>query len=487
MYDILVIYDDSLQPNAEIKNIIGEKSFGSVIFQRKSLQRHFLDALLPCAFVKEVVVIDGENSWYRMKNSLAGVADRTPVLHVYADSVIRDEEEFAVLLEKTRFAKQNIKVMAGELAAIIFSGTEEYARFLERGLPAEKIRMLPEDMSFESMQSGALGNIGETNGFLQYLTNAFDARHFNSLSGDRYVVTKCSQNKEKIKKEYKFYHLLPEHMKMWFVRPFDYREEGQTAQYSMQRYHITDLAVKWVNGSIGVQEFRTILETMFYFLRTRDKQEVSSVQYRQTADGLYIHKVERRIEEMKRSAIYTTLVDFLDRGTAYESIDALFAAYRKLYEQMWKKKTFLPISVIGHGDLCFSNTLYHRETGMMKLIDVKGALTEEELWTDPYYDLAKLSHSICGNYDFFNSSLYEIKLSPELQFELSVDFDNREYVDLFQAYLQQSGYDYAAVRLFEASLFLSMLPLHIDFPKKVFGFLLNAINILNEVSECLKK
>ena len=39
------------------------------------------------------------------------------------------------------------------------------------------------------------------------------------------------------------------------------------------------------------------------------------------------------------------------------------------------------------------------------------------------------------------------------------------------------------MRLYEASLFISMLPLHIDYPQKVLGFILNAINILKEIEE----
>ena len=46
--------------------------------------------------------------------------------------------------------------------------------------------------------------------------------------------------------------------------------------------------------------------------------------------------------------------------------------------------------VIGHGDPCFANTLYNKSTKTLKFIDPKGALTEDELWTNPYYDVAKL-------------------------------------------------------------------------------------------------
>ena len=37
--------------------------------------------------------------------------------------------------------------------------------------------------------------------------------------------------------------------------------------------------------------------------------------------------------------------------------------------------------------------LYSKEINLLRLIDPKGALTEEDLWTNPYYDIAKLSHS----------------------------------------------------------------------------------------------
>ena len=105
------------------------------------------------------------------------------------------------------------------------------------------------------------------------------------------------------------------------------------------------------------------------------------------------------------------------------------------------------------------------------------------MWTDPYYDIAKLSHSVCGNYDFFNSGAYDIQLNSEMQFELNLHFDNSKYKEIFKKYLEKSEYNYIMVRLYEASLFLSMLPLHIDNPNKVFGFLLNAINIMKEIKE----
>ena len=118
---------------------------------------------------------------------------------------------------------------------------------------------------------------------------------------------------------------------------------------------------------------------------------------------------------------------------------------------------------------------------MIKLIDPKGALEEKDLWTNPYYDIAKLSHSICGLYDFFNCGLYDIDLDEDLKFRLDIQFNNTEYEDIFKKYLKNNKFDYKVIRLYEASLFLSMLPLHMDYPKKVFGFLLNGISIMESL------
>ena len=49
--------------------------------------------------------------------------------------------------------------------------------------------------------------------------------------------------------------------------------------------------------------------------------------------------------------------------------------------------------------------------------------------------------------------------------------------------LSENGYDYDLVRVYEAGLFLSMMPFHMDQPGKVLGFLLNAIRIMEEVKE----
>ena len=119
----------------------------------------------------------------------------------------------------------------------------------------------------------------------------------------------------------------------------------------------------------------------------------------------------------------------------------------------------------------------------MRLIDPRGADEADDLWVDPYYDVAKLSHSILGNYDFINQGLYDLtldeSLTPMLNLYIAAPLEKMQAS--FEEYLLRHGFHLPLVRLYEASLFLSMVPLHIDVPSKALAFLINANGILEKL------
>ena len=246
---------------------------------------------------------------------------------------------------------------------------------------------------------------------------------------------------------------------------------------------MTDIAIRWTHGAVNSEELNNILDKTFYFLNHRAAKKITKEDYQKNARKLYLKKVDERIKALKSCPEYEELAQLIKVGTKYETIDEIVQKYTELYEKIFKNTKMPLVSVVGHGDVFFANMLYSKELNLLRLIDPKGALTEEELWMDPYYDVVKLSHSICGNYDFFNVGAYSINYSKMMQFELVVHNDNTKAKEIFRQYLEANGYDYELVRICEASLFLSMLPLHIDNPHKVFGFILNAINIIEEIEE----
>ena len=479
MKQIFVIYDDSKMPGKEIKTITGAKSYGETIFKRVTLKDR-----MEAEIVKEKQVLTVFNYKGEKDNAALFAAlpldNNTTIVHLYSNFGLKDTKAFSVLLKKAEFMNESYTAFCDNKPAMsFFDGADNYKKAFDALIAGE--------YEAERIENDAFMDLSVRANFLTFITGGFDARFFNALAGDEYTVTKRSTKKEKIKAEYQFYYLLPETMKMWFVMPYDYKEDADGASYTMERFHMTDIAIRFVHGAVDEDELKDILDKLFYFINLRATKEVSSDVGKAVAKELYIDKLAARMEELKKYKEYEQFDSMIKMGTSYDGIADVVSKYEKLYEKlaMANNRNYGKLAV-GHGDLCFSNILYSKEAEILKLIDPKGALQEEELYTDPYYDLAKLSHSICGCYDFFNSGLYEISIKRDLKLDLTIDTDNTSYKEIFKSYLQENGYNYALVRLYEASLFLSMLPYHMDQPGKVFGFLLNAIKILDEVETCTK-
>lgn len=484
---VIVVYDDTVEADKLVKNITGPKTFGSTIFKRKTLKRRMTEVLMSNNFIVDIIDYKEGDSVEYLTGAFKDVPVHYSVMHLFSNYGIKNMENFNLLLEKAQFINNNIVVKQEEKTALVlFSSVEQYIRYLKEQQNLQGEVTFDKIKDYDVINSDALVDLGELNNFMQFITGGFEARFFNALEGDEYTVTKRSSNKKKIKSEYEFYGLLPDNMKMWFVMPFDYKEEENYASYTMERYHMTDIAIRWIHNAINLEELDDILKRLFHFVSNRNTIQVTVAEYEAVEKNLFITKVEERMEELKNSSYYVKFNNFITSGTEFNSIDEIITKYESLYSKVKKNIKLKPQFVVGHGDLCFSNILYNKETSMLKLIDPKGATKEEELWTNPYYDIAKLSHSICGRYDFFNSGLYDIKIESDMKLNLVLEFNNSEFVELFKKYLEEYHFDYTLVRLYESSLFLSMLPLHMDNPQKVFGFLLNAINIIEEVEKCIK-
>jgi ASC-1-like (ASCH) protein len=288
-----------------------------------------------------------------------------------------------------------------------------------------------------------------------------------------------------MKKEYSYYHILPEDMRYFFIPTFNYREVEGMAQYSVERLSVPDLAVQWIHFSISDSQFEKLMDRLFRFIDARQRRELPKVELLKHADSLYLGKVKSRLDQLKRLEAFKEIESIFSSVTPYESVDSLFEKYYLLYAKWRDHKNFATAQVIGHGDFCFSNILYDKRIDLLKLIDPKGSTTLEGAYLDSYYDVAKLSHSVLGNYDFINNGLYEFIFNESLQASIVIKSTDTlsKKKELFKHYLTKSGFDFGIVRLCELSLFLSMTPLHIDNKKNVLAFLLNASAIIDDLDK----
>jgi hypothetical protein len=315
----------------------------------------------------------------------------------------------------------------------------------------------------------------------EFLSGQFDARHFNAVERDRFTVVKRSANREKLRQEFEYYRLVPPVMQMFLVQPFDFQDDGKFASYRMERVGIPDMATQWVNGAIQAHELERFLAHIFYFIDVRPRRKATKSECSLVHNALYIEKVKQRISALKAHLSYAQLAPLLER--ACDGIDRLVERYLALLAAA-NRHSHLDHLVIGHGDLCFSNIFYSKTSQYLKLIDPRGAGSTDDLFTDPFYDVAKLSHSVFGSYDFINNEKFEVAIDDRLRPALRIEDKPASWAsELFRKQLEKSGFDPSLVRLYEASLFISMLPLHIDRPRKVLAFAVNAAAILDTLSD----
>lgn len=477
---IIVIYDNNIPKNEIISDVAGDKSFADVIIKKRRTEEYIYDNIK--TLFKDIVWkrIDNLSDYSEVIKYIAEFYEEdVKILQCFSNYFIKDFEKVSLSYNKLYYIDEPYRIILDrKIAGLMFPDAKKYVAYCKNIIAGQSVAEAANAI-VNYFEIEGLVDLSITNNIIRCITGYFDSRYFNTLKEDEYTVTKISVDKLKIKKEYTYYRLLPEDMKFWFVMPYDYREEQDTASYKMERLHMTDLAVKYVHGSIDEAEFDSLLNRYFYFFSVRHSRICSPEKYKDTASELYADKVISRIDELKKHQNFEQISKYLSAGKI--NLDELVEEYFLLKSDIENRNNYPKVEVIGHGDPGFANALYNKATQTLKFIDPKGAISEDQLWTNPYYDIAKLSHCICGKYDFFNNGLFEIKVNEQLSCELNIPFNNDIHKQMFRKKLLENGFDYNTVRIYEVSLFLSMLPLHIDNPYKVFGFILNVKNILREI------
>ena len=112
-----------------------------------------------------------------------------------------------------------------------------------------------------------------------------------------------------------------------------------------------------------------------------------------------------------------------------------------------------------HGDYCFSNLLYDVNSGVLRLIDPRGSWGNNENG-DIKYDMAKLRHSISGDYDYIVNDLFSYKINGnEISYQVFDRDENNKVKAHFDNVISQK-FNLEHIKLIEGLLFLSMVPLH---------------------------
>ena len=484
--NVTLVYDDTVPVPPQVAAVTGVRVFGAVLSRRRRLRDVVADMARQAGCDSVLHLQTSGDAAALAERLLEAPGGRRYLLVPSNAAPTASRDDAALFLRKLLHLRQDVAVVgdAGDVSGVCLVGASLLRSYLVEGLrdgrssfvraQLSRIDTVPDQAGLVDLQDQAT--------FVAFLSSSFAVRHFNAIEGDRFVVSKRSADKDKMRREARFHGLLPPEMQPFFVQPYGFTEDASGASYSMRRLYIPDVAVQWVHHAFSPVDFERFLDQVLHVVAVRPRRVVVDGEAQAVAQSLYLDKLQRRIDQLLEMPVGRAVDAGLAQGGIDGGVRGLHQRYLEVYSRLSgaRRPTHLALT---HGDLCFSNILYSQASQFLQLIDPRGAETVDELYSDEYYDVAKLSHSVLGNYDFINAGLFELKHADDLALRLEVHTpDLEELQDRFVGRLGEAGFDVRLVRLYEASLFLSMLPLHIDVPKKVLAFALRARDILDELT-----
>lgn len=313
----------------------------------------------------------------------------------------------------------------------------------------------------------------------KFIAQGKDTRSINDIKFENGQYTKYSKDKVKLKAEYNFLKNIPEVLSYFYIDVHDWNESEETASYKMPRLLDENIAELCRTDQMSEINIKTVFKSLYNYINLTIKSKISTTS--SFSDWL-INKNNKRFTLFKNHSSYSLI------NNSFSNLCSLdLEEYRKQINKVIfdNKKEMDSISLyFSHGDLCLSNILFNQKSNKITLIDPRGSFFDKESFNfNVLYDLAKLSHSILGIYDDIVGDYCQIKINNDLSFNVSSLYrENNKSCDLMEYYFKdlliKLNINIKLVRLVEASLFFSMIPLHLDKPSKAVLLLLNSNNIL---------
>ena len=261
----LVVYDNTYDVPDDVSHHLSLARFSDLRVHRRTLKDWIACAVdrVPPGVHLLVEESDAPNHDYVLRRALHEGA-RVVYVPSYL-AMLNDEQTVSLFLEKLSLAECSVRVSPPMFEGEVFSGLpvavlveSDAALFIEAMLRGEHRQVLADLLSSMEPVPDDIGmaDLRDPAQFLSVATSSFDVRHFNSVAAtDRFTVLKRSSDTGKLRREYDFFALLPPEMQRYFVQPYGFTEEGQTASYRMERLFVPDVALQWTHRAFTAQQF----------------------------------------------------------------------------------------------------------------------------------------------------------------------------------------------------------------------------------------
>ncbi|HHC6555295.1 TPA: capsular biosynthesis protein [Vibrio parahaemolyticus] len=341
------------------------------------------------------------------------------------------------------------------------------------------LRHYHRDIGLTLTDSDTWLDFGHVNTYYASKAEFTTQRAFNELKINSRWIEKSSCKDSKIAAEANWFEKIPYDLKAHTPQYLGSENKGSKISYKLEYLYLTALNELFVFSKISTDIWTKILSNCIDFLSLCALQEYDYTSPVNSLDKLFYQKTIERLNNYCLDNKFS-----LEQSWIYN--DSISVSLSELLET---SRRYLPsesdnYSVL-HGDFCFSNILYDFRSDKIKTIDPRGISPEgtQTIYGDIYYDLAKLSHSILGLYDWIIAGYFDVEIS-----ENKIDFiihDNDIHLKTQNNFIEmvsdKFGLSEKNLYAMQIELFLSMLPLHSDDPKRQKGLFANAFRLYKKL------
>lgn len=303
-------------------------------------------------------------------------------------------------------------------------------------------------------------------------------RAFNTLRTSRAILSKTSEDHDKIRAEASWFENLPKPLQTYTPKYFGQSKAEDTASYDLEYLYLSTLSDLYTFGALPNNVWGVILASCDMFLKIArgfDSADFPDLE-QSFSQSQYTDKLLQRLHRFCEEVGFdrTTKLEF--NGQGLPPLDTLVAEICPAIPDASPDDLG-----VWHGDLHFSNIFYDFRSQQIKLIDPRGRDFEGRRthYGDCRYDIAKLYHSVVGRYDAILAGRYTLNWDGRHKFDLSVPVSaQHELVEASVLGRTFGGYDRTDWALpMTISLFLSMLPLHYENRDRQMALLANALRL----------
>ncbi|MBC6441951.1 MAG: phosphotransferase [Rhodobacteraceae bacterium] len=322
--------------------------------------------------------------------------------------------------------------------------------------------------------------------FYQSKRDIFSARIFNTVISDGQIITKTSDNAQKMRAEIEWYESVPEEFCLHTPRFIGKTYENHRLGYKLEYLHLPLLSEMAVFGNLPRAVWEQIigkcvaLLQRFRSITPPAGAPEASPEY---AGRVYANLFRQKTIDRLRAFLASSGLN-LDNRPALNGVK--LPPFRVILDRVLgaiPPTTSKDIS-FWHGDFFFGNLFFDFNTERVIMIDPRGVTYDGvfSLFNDYRYDVAKLAHSIIGGYDTIVAGRLECGHTAPMDFRIPSIADRpcvaypdiSEFERIIFAEFQIEPHTLHALA---AVMFFSMLPLHSEDRTRQRVILANALSL----------